>query len=474
MSKSNVKEKEMKNTPKQWNDTEVKLLKKWGEQAASYRVLHNRSYRKYKYLTALFTIPVIIISTVTGTANFSQGTIIQIYPNFELYLPLVIGALNLISGIITTIGQFLRVSELNEANRNASISYGKFARNISTELSLPPNERSYNGIDFIQICRNEMDRLIEQSPEINMKIINRFERNPKFKHIVKPELINISTIKVYEPTKEEKAKEFVADAATRFRKVFVNNKVKELGPNKLTSSKINELNLKNNVALELQEIKNKKIKKQKRRFSNNNLQNSSSSDDHVIDIENARELFETSNFDGLDDVKPQLAPSKSFMFENKKAYKSRINVSKKPQTPIQRSRSKVTLKEHINNTTINSNRKINEMKAKFDNVNNEIIDNASIPDNIRNHTTDDCNLCNNTRCYNQNNVDNVNHSGENNDENNDDENNDENDDENNDDDNDDNNDNDVNNDEENNNGENDEDNDDVENLDKITHDTIEE
>ena len=99
MSKSNVKEKEMKNTPKQWNDTEVKLLKKWGEQAASYRVLHNRAYRKYKYLTALFTIPVIIISTVTGTANFSQGTIIQIYPNFELYLPLVIGALNLISGI---------------------------------------------------------------------------------------------------------------------------------------------------------------------------------------------------------------------------------------------------------------------------------------------------------------------------------------------------------------------------------------
>ena len=468
MNNNNNKHKGMKDTPKIWNETEVTILKKWGEQAASYRVLHNRSYRKYKNLTALFTIPVIIISTLTGTANFSQGTIIQIYPSFELYLPLIIGTLNLISGIITTIGQFLRVSELNEAHRNSSISYGKFSRNISTELSLPPSERTYCGIDFIQICRNEMDRLIEQSPEINMKIINRFERNPKFKHIVKPELINISTIRVYEPTKEEKAKEFVADAASRFRKVFVNNKVKELGPNKLTSSKINELNIKNNVALELQEIKNNKIKKQKRRLSNNNLQKSSSSDDHVIDIENARELFETSNFDGLDDVKPQLVPSKSFMFENKKGYKSRINISKKPQIPIQRSRSKVTLKEHINNTTINSNRKINKMKAKFDNVNNEIIDNASIPDNIRNHTTDDCNLCNNTRCYNQNNDDDMNDEDEdNNDDVNDDVNNDK---ENNDDDNnDDNNDDDVNN-----NRENDYDNDDGENLDKTTHDTIEE
>ena len=51
----NNNSKAMKDTPKIWNDTEVKVLKKWGEQAASYRVLHNRAYRKYKYLTALFT-----------------------------------------------------------------------------------------------------------------------------------------------------------------------------------------------------------------------------------------------------------------------------------------------------------------------------------------------------------------------------------------------------------------------------------
>ena len=78
--------KGMKDAPKIWNDTEVKILKKWGEQAASYRVLHNRAYRKYKHLTALFTIPVIVISTLTGTANFSQGTIIQLYPSVDFFL----------------------------------------------------------------------------------------------------------------------------------------------------------------------------------------------------------------------------------------------------------------------------------------------------------------------------------------------------------------------------------------------------
>jgi len=261
MNNKSSNNKGMKDVPKIWNDTEVKLLKKWGEQAASYRVLHNRAYRKYKYLTAIFTIPVIIISTLTGTANFSQGTIIQIYPDFDLYLPLVIGALNLISGIITTIGQFLRVSELNEAHRNASISYGKFARNICTELSLPPNERTYSGLDFIQICRNEMDRLIEQSPEIGMKIINKFEQNKKFQNIVKPELINISSIEVYQPSKEEKAKELVAGAANKFRQGFIKTKLKELEPTVDSSSKFKEFNMKRDVELELAEIRDNSVVK---------------------------------------------------------------------------------------------------------------------------------------------------------------------------------------------------------------------
>ena len=291
----NNNSKAMKDTPKIWNDTEVKVLKKWGEQAASYRVLHNRAYRKYKYLTALFTIPVIIISTLTGTANFSQGTIIQIYPSFDIYLPLVIGALNLISGIVTTIGQFLRVSELNEANRNASISYGKFSRNISTELSLPPNERTYSGLDFIQICRNEMDRLIEQSPEIPMKIINRFEHNKKFKDIIKPELINITSIDVYKPSTEEKTKEIVAGAAGKFRNKFLTNKLKELEPEKDSSSKFKEFNAKRNVELELADLRDNKLANNpaiKSRVSSIFENNDNDNDNNVSNIKNVKNMFE--------------------------------------------------------------------------------------------------------------------------------------------------------------------------------------
>ena len=60
-----------------------------------------------------------------------------------------------------------------------------------------------------------------------MKIINKFEHNKKFKHIIKPELISISPIEVYKPSKEEKAKELVAGAANKFRQGFIKTKLKD-------------------------------------------------------------------------------------------------------------------------------------------------------------------------------------------------------------------------------------------------------
>lgn len=390
----NNNSKAMKDTPKIWNDTEVKVLKKWGEQAASYRVLHNRAYRKYKYLTALFTIPVIIISTVTGTANFSQGTIIQIYPSIELYLPLVIGAMNLISGIVTTIGQFLRVSELNEANRNASISYGKFARNISTELSLPPNERTYSGLDFIQICRNEMDRLIEQSPEIPMKIINKFEHNKKFKDIIKPELINISSIDVYKPSPEEKAKEMVAGAAGKFRNKFLTNKLKDLEPEKDSSSKFKEFTAKRSVELELADLRDNKVANNsdvKRKVSSifENKDNQNNQDNTIANVKNVKNMFEQTVVNNVNKAPPKKITSIMDLVDKDKLDKIKKEApekvpEEKPQehVSIDVAQLKTSLFDKIDETrknidnNLNTNVDISEIETNLDEINNVIINNT--------------------------------------------------------------------------------------------------
>ncbi len=206
---------EKKETPtpttgsKIWNESEVKLLKKWAELSASYRVLHDRAHRIFKFKNQCFTIPVIVLSTILGTASFSQSTF---PPAYQPYIPMGIGSLNIIAGIITTIAQFTRVSELSEANRVASIAYGKFSRNIATELSLPPEFRSYSGIDFVQICRSEFDRLVEQSPIIPLDILEKFMQEIDGQDITKPDIMTVTKIEEYRPTKEEKAASIIANA----------------------------------------------------------------------------------------------------------------------------------------------------------------------------------------------------------------------------------------------------------------------
>ena len=97
-----------------WHKQQEVVLKKWAETASSYRYLHDRSFQKYTSQNMWFAIPVIVLSTITGTANFAQAS----FPESARALaPAIIGSLNLAAGLITTIAQFLRVSELLEGHR---------------------------------------------------------------------------------------------------------------------------------------------------------------------------------------------------------------------------------------------------------------------------------------------------------------------------------------------------------------------
>ncbi len=199
---------------KLWNDSEVQLLKKWGETAASYRLLHDRAYRHYNIRSYWYAVPVIVLSTITGTASFSQTLFPQ---DLQPYVPMVIGGVNIFIGILGTLARFFRVDELTEAHRVASVSYGKFSRNIATELSLPPQNRKYHGADLVEMCRTEMDRLIEQSPVIPMNILLAFKNNEEYKLIAKPEILDIKPIEEYKVSKEEKVADIVTTVVEKLR-----------------------------------------------------------------------------------------------------------------------------------------------------------------------------------------------------------------------------------------------------------------
>jgi len=172
-----------------WTEENETILVEWCDIAQCYKWLYYRAHIKFSIMHAWFTIPTITFSTISGTASFAQASIPVEYQN---YVTMGIGSINIIIGVITTIQQYLKISELNESHRVSSISWDKFARNIRIELAKIPDERSDAG-SFIKVCRNEFDRLMETSPNLPEYIIAEFIR--KFKGNTEEEQNNFKILK---------------------------------------------------------------------------------------------------------------------------------------------------------------------------------------------------------------------------------------------------------------------------------------
>ena len=181
-----------------------KGVKQWADKAQCYQWMHNRSHDLYSRKNALFTIPVIIISTITGTANFAQDRFSEDIKN---YVVISIGTLSIIAGIITTVSQFLKIAELNEGHRVSSLSWGKFYRTIKTELTRHPLDRMAP-LELIKISRDEYDRLVELAPFMPNKVIKEF--NSKFNKndlLIKPEICDqLTSTDVFKLTEEDRRK----------------------------------------------------------------------------------------------------------------------------------------------------------------------------------------------------------------------------------------------------------------------------
>jgi len=197
-----------------WTGEQEALLAEWAEKAACYRWLHSRAEKYYRSRNYLFTIPVIVLSTLTGTANFAMDSFV---PDDRKKVAMgIVGGVNIFAGILSTLQNFLRYAELMESHRAISVSWSKFARNITVELALDEKRRK-SANDFLKVCRAEFDRLIEQAPLIEDDILKLFKTRFKDVDIIKPEICNgLHKCKVYKPSQEEKVANIIANAGDKF------------------------------------------------------------------------------------------------------------------------------------------------------------------------------------------------------------------------------------------------------------------
>jgi len=151
-----------------WKREQEVILKKWADKSICFKMMHERSYKKYWCLNAWFNIPVIIISTITGTGNFASGSF-----GSAQYITFIIGGFNLFAGILATVATYTGVAQKLESHRFSSIAWDKFSRKVQLELAKARSDR-IKAKDFIKQATEEYDRLIEMSPILPNDIIRWF------------------------------------------------------------------------------------------------------------------------------------------------------------------------------------------------------------------------------------------------------------------------------------------------------------
>ncbi len=185
-----------------WSEEIEDLLSEFGEVALCFQYLHSFSQRKYKKKYHHFQIPIIVLSTLTGTANFAVDSYIP--KDYQHGFTAVVGGFNIFCGILGTLLSFLRYSEIYEGHRISALAWAKLSRNIEIELALHRDKRK-SCRDFLKVSRAEYDNLMEGSPSIDLDVIQMFNKKfeNKYPNIRKPIIVNgLREIKPYFPKEE--------------------------------------------------------------------------------------------------------------------------------------------------------------------------------------------------------------------------------------------------------------------------------
>ena len=191
-----------------WFDEHEDLLKEWAEKARFYSWMHHKTSIDYSRLNNILTLPLIIISTINGSANF---TLVGNKGDTFFYttmIPLIIGTMSISTAVLSSLTKFLKTAELADKHTMFYRQFNVLVRNICLELSLPRKQRKTPS-ETLNVNRHEFDRLVSEAPNIPEHIIVEFnKRFPINKN--KPEIANVfNKINIHGRNKDLKKKENV-------------------------------------------------------------------------------------------------------------------------------------------------------------------------------------------------------------------------------------------------------------------------
>ena len=173
-----------------YTESEKVLLESWKERSGGWRWLHYNAMHHYKTINSRYVYSSIVLSTLAGAGGFSTAgtsdSTATVMGKVQFYMGYVIGATNVIIGLINSFQRFGKAAEKTELHASAAMQYSMLYRLIETELNLSD---AHKRNDLVMTVRQEMDRLLSQSPSIPQTIIDDFNNTfPDLQN--KPDICN--------------------------------------------------------------------------------------------------------------------------------------------------------------------------------------------------------------------------------------------------------------------------------------------
>lgn len=148
-----------------WSDEIETLLEKIRINSVVLAETHRRNYYEYKSLSRYFDIPIIIISVLSS--SFSVGS--QSYLNQSI-ISTTTCSISMLVAILSSIKIYLQLEDNMKLENDISKQFNLLSLDIFKTTHLKIDDRSMNGLDYLNKKYNEYTHLIEQSNLLRKKL----------------------------------------------------------------------------------------------------------------------------------------------------------------------------------------------------------------------------------------------------------------------------------------------------------------
>lgn len=158
----------------EWDDSIENILSEIGDESQINAYMHKKAQAYYTAENIKYQLPIIVLSALSGTGNFISAN----FPAYSSIIILAVGGVSIFTSILSSVAQFLKVSQLSESHRMSYLSWEKFHSTIKFQLNKKRENRD-DLKDFISLVVPEYQRLKEISADIPKHICEQVKRNKK-------------------------------------------------------------------------------------------------------------------------------------------------------------------------------------------------------------------------------------------------------------------------------------------------------